>query len=132
MMDYYYLLMTTDNGQGATDNGQGGDVQEMIELLGLRHFASATMWVLHKVFGLEERYYITGANQDLGEFLLREIMMSGNFGQYDERVKHDASPWQKNIQRLKRDLRLLCYFPSECLWEPIFRWYHFFWRMRNR
>ena len=129
MVDYYYLLRTTDNGQQTTDNGS---VLDTLRHLGLYRFASAVMWVLKEKLGMEEDCLIAPPDERLGNILFDEIMQGGNFGQHDERVKHDASPLQKNIQRLKRDLRLLCYFPSECLWEPIFRWYHFFWRMRNR
>lgn len=37
---------------------------------------------------------------------------------------------KKNILRIKRDLRMMRYFPSECLWEPVFRVYHWMWRLR--
>ena len=125
----YYFLRTTDNGQQTTDNRR---VLDTLRYLGLYRFAGAVMWVLKEKLGMEEDCLIVPPDERLGKVLFDEIMQGGNFGQYDERVKHDVSPWQKNIQRLKRDLRLMCYFPSECLWEPIFRWYHFFWRMRNR
>lgn len=129
MVDYYYLLRTTDNRQQTTDNRR---VLDTLRHLGLYRFAGAVMWVLKEKLGLEKDCLIVPPDERLGEVLFDEIMQGGNFGQHDERVKHDASPWQKNIQRLKRDWRLMCYFPSECLWEPIFRWYHFFWRKRNR
>ena len=135
MVDYYFLR-TTDNRQRTTDSGQQATdnrrVLDTLRHLGLYRFAGAVMWVLKEKLGMEEDCLIVPPDERLGKVLFDEIMQGGNFGQHDERVKHDASPWQKNIQRLKRDVRLLCYFPSECLWEPIFRWYHFFWRMRNR
>ena len=135
MVDYYFLR-TTDNRQQTTDNGQqttgNRSVLDTLRHLGLYRFAGAVMWVLKEKLGMEENSMIVPLDERLGKVLFDEIIQGGNFGQHDERVKHDASPWQKNIQRLKRDLRLMCYFPSECLWEPIFRWYHFFWRMRNR
>ena len=86
------------------------------------------MYVLHEVFGLEERLMLVPADERRGHFLLDEMMAGGNFGQYDERNQRPASQWGKNVQRLRRDVRLMRYFPSECLWEPVFRWYHFFWR----
>ena len=105
-------------------------MQEMIERLGLKHFASATMWVLHKVFGLEERYYITGANQDLGEFLLREIMMSGNFGQYDERINRESQEkmWYRVGARFMRSLKFYKICRSEINWAIPFKIWHYFWR----
>ena len=103
-----------------------------LKYLNLYQFAGAVMWVLHKVFGLEEEYYIVPADERRGKFLLDEILIGGNFGQWsDGKRKLEDGRLVKNIQRLKRDFRLMWYFPSECLWEPIFRVYHFFWRLLN-
>lgn len=62
-----------------------------------------------------------------GKLLLVEILNGGNFGQYDERYG-----FGHNMQRVYRDLRLVRYYPAEALSEPIFRTWHFFWRMKNR
>ena len=61
--------------------------------------------------------------------LLAEIMKGGNFGFYDVENQRADSQLKKNWLRIRRDLRMMRYFPSECLWEPVFRVYHFFWRM---
>ena len=37
-----------------------------------------------------------------------------------------------NLQRVYRDIRLVRYFPAEALCEPLFRVWHFFWRMKNK
>jgi len=65
-----------------------------------------------------------------GKALLAEIMKGGNFGFYDAENQRANDRLKKNIQRLRRDLRMMKYYPSECLWEPVFRIYHFFWRMK--
>jgi hypothetical protein len=72
------------------------------------------------------------ADERKGRFLLDEMLLAGNFGQFDKRLANSHSQLSRNVQRLRRDLRFLTYFPSECLWEPVFRWYHFFWRLRFR
>ncbi|MGM9685204.1 MAG: nucleotidyltransferase family protein [Bacteroidaceae bacterium] len=131
MMDYYYLLLKAkeENRPQTTDNG---GLMATLKYLNLYQFAGAVMWVLHKVFGLEEEYYIVPADERRGKFLLDEILIGGNFGQWsDGKRKLEDGRLVKNIQRLKRDFRLMWYFPSECLWEPIFRVYHFFWRLLN-
>ena len=128
LLDYYYLLlMSRKDGRCKMS-----DVRCTLRQVGLYKVASAVMYVLHEVFGLKQEQMIVPMDEKRGRFLLNEIMIAGNFGHYDERVKHDGSAWQKNMQRLKRDLRLLRYFPSECLWEPVFRWFHFFWRLRHK
>ena len=125
IIDYYFVLK-----QGFTEEERVRD-ERLLRHLGLYKVASAVMWVLKEALGMEERCLLVKPNKKLGSFLLDEIMLSGNFGQYDPRVKHGVSQWEKNLQRLKRDWRLVWYFPSECLWEPAFRWYHFFWRLRH-
>ena len=152
LMDYYYLLkkakdeseklkvksekffdensgLKSGNLNAGHVGSEGLELSETLRYLGLETFAGAVMWVLKEKLGLEEQYLIVQPNEKLGRFLLDEIMQGGNFGQYDTRVKHGGSQLSKNIQRLKRDIRLMWYFPSECLWEPVFRVYHFFWRV---
>lgn len=95
--------------------------------------ATAVMYVMQKVFCLDDKYLIVKADERLGRFLLNEIMLSGNFGFYDKRIdKYRGSQLKKNIQRLVRDARFMLTFPGESLWEPVFRLYHFFWRMAAR
>ena len=126
LMDYYYLLQ-----QGFTAEEQLEN-EYLLRQFGLYHVARAVMYVLRVVFGLTDDKMIVPVDEWRGAFLLEEILLAGNFGHCDERVKHDGSVWQKNMQRLRRDFRLLRYFPSECLWEPVFRWFHFFWRLRYK
>lgn len=84
------------------------------------------MYVMQKVFCLEDKYLIVEADERLGKFLLNEIMLAGNFGFYDKRLdKYRGSQIKKNIQRLVRDARFMMLFPGESLWEPVFRLYHF-------
>lgn len=124
MIDYYYLLRGVEEGQlGA------GSIERTLRYLGLRKIAGALMWVLHEVLGLEERYLIAPMDERLGKVLLAEILNGGNFGMYDEANLRADSPMKKNWQRLRRDLRMVRFFPPECLWEPPFRIYHFFWRL---
>lgn len=125
LMDYYYLLKSDERDLQE-------DMAKTLQFLGLYKIATAMMWVLKEKLGLEERYLIVPPNERLGRFLLNEIMQGGNFGQYDSRVKHTASQLSQNIQLLQRDFRLMWYFPSECLWEPIFRIYHFLWRVAHK
>lgn len=126
MIDYYYLLK-------ADGRGKKEDVEKTMRWLGMYKVATAVMWVLHEVLGLEKEYLIVPPNERLGRFLLDEIMIGGNFGQYEVDGKRMVVSGRltKNIQRLQRDFRLLSFFPSECLWEPVFRIYHWFWRLAH-
>lgn len=123
LLDYYYVLK-----QGFTDDDKQRDAA-IFRFCGLYKIATAVMYVEQTVFGLEDSYLIVPPDSKRGRFLLTEIMRSGNFGQYDERInKARNNPIARNLHRCLRDLRFTIMFPSECLWEPIFRCYHFFWR----
>ena len=98
--------------------------------LGLWKIAGAVMWVLHEVLGLKEERMIAPMDKKRGRVLLNEIMQGGNFGHYDANNRSAQSRIGKNIERINRDIRLIRYFPSECLWEPVFRVYHNIWRMK--
>ena len=100
--------------------------------LGLWKFAGAVMYVLHEVLGLPEERMIAPIDKKRGKLLLAEILSGGNFGQYDERYGFGRSLFGHNMQRLCRDIRFVRFYPAEALSEPIFRAWHFFWRMKNK
>lgn len=66
MMDYYFIIRNEELGMRNYENE--------LRNLGLRKFAGAVIWVLHKVFGLEEEYYIVPADEWRGKLLLDEIL----------------------------------------------------------
>lgn len=123
VIDYFYLLQ--HDGISKKD-----DVVNTLRLLGLEKIAGAVMWVMNEILGLPEHKLIFPKDEKRGWVLLAEIMRGGNFGYYDSENQKANTRVKKNVMRFKRDLRMMCYFPSECLWEPFFRVYHYFWRMK--
>ena len=121
LLDYYFQIRTDEHIEIPSD-------------LGLDSFLSAVMYILQEVFGLEDKYLLIKPNAKLGKFVLNEIILGGNFGKYDKRILTDtkANAFTKNIQRTYRDLRTALYFPSESLSEPVFRLWHYLWRMKHR
>lgn len=124
IIDYYYLLRSNTNSTNVTN------LQDTLRYLGLETIAGAMMWVLNEELGLHEDYLIASKDEKRGRVLLEEIMKGGNFGSYDQKNKKSSSRLKKNIQRVKRDIGMVRYFPSECLWEPVFRVFHYFWRLK--
>lgn len=108
------------------------EVEKTLKQVGLYEMARAVMYIEHELLGLDEKYLVVSQNEKIGKFLMQEIMISGNFGQFDPRASKSNNRLIKNMTRLYRDVRLLRYFPSECMWEPVFRIYHFFWRLNHR
>ena len=107
-------------------------VQEELKELGLWKFAGGIMYIMQEVFGLPASRLIVPSNEKYGKFVLNEVLEAGNFGKHDERNRFGRSKLGHNLQRVYRDIRLMRYFPAEALSEPIFRTWHFFWRMKNK
>ena len=126
IVDYYYVVIN-DEALMIRDT-----LQEEMKHLGLWKFAGAVMYVLHEVLGLPEEKMIAPMDERRGKLLLAEILSGGNFGQYDERYGFGHSSFGHNLQRLCRDIRLVRFYPAEALSEPIFRTWHFFWRLKHR
>ena len=107
-------------------------VQEKLKELGLWKFAEGIMYIMQEVFGMPASRLIVPPNEKYGKFVLNEVLEAGNFGMHDARNRFGRSQLGHNLQRVYRDIRLVRYFPDEALSEPIFRVWHFFWRMKNK
>ena len=107
-------------------------VQEELKELGLWKFAGGIMYIMQEVFGMPASRLIVPPNEKYGKFVLNEVLEAGNFGRHDERNRFGRSQLGHNLQRVYRDIRLMRYFPGEALCEPIFRTWHFFWRLKHR
>lgn len=144
LLDYYFVLRALHIEQGSladrTQNmsqwaeGMGIVVKSNEEIMhtlsrfGMKKFAGAVMYVLQTVFAMPGEYLICKPNEKEGKFLLDEIMQAGNFGKYDDRIKHDGSQFSHAIEKTKHNLRLLTHYPEEVICEPFFRVYHWVWR----
>lgn len=126
IVDYYYVVIN-DEALMIRDT-----LQDELKHLGLWKFAGAVMYVLHEALGLPEEKMIALMDVKRGKLLLEEILQGGNFGKYDKRNDFGNSSIGHNLQRLCRDLRLVRFYPAEALSEPIFRTWHFFWRLKHR
>ncbi|MBO5133899.1 MAG: nucleotidyltransferase family protein [Bacteroidaceae bacterium] len=125
LLDYYYVLR-----QGGSEDSKERTMA-IFRRVGMERFVAATMWLLQKVFGLEDKYLLCTPNQKEGEFLLKEVLLAGNFGKYDSRF--DRSRYNELIPRLwnslKRKARLVTRYPHEILFDLPFRTWLYFWRM---
>ena len=109
-------------------------VQRELKYLGLWKFARAVMYVLHEVLGLPEEKMIAPMDEKRGKLLLAEILNGGNFGQYFTKYGGftHQSMGKKYFLKIWRNMHFVRYYPAEALSEPIFRTWHFFWRMKNK
>ena len=107
-------------------------VQKELKELGLWKFAGGIMYIMQEVFGMPASRLIVPPNEKYGKFVLNEVLEAGNFGRHDARNRFGRSQLGHNLQRVYRDIRLVRYFPAEALCEPLFRVWHFFWRLKYK
>jgi len=148
LLDYYYVLRSWHNSysekrnfqsQCMWEDGLGVPVMSAEEIMGvlrsfgMAKFAAAVMWVLQRVFAMPDEWLICAPDAKRGRQLLDEIMLAGNFGQYDKRGKEmkQGGTIPHGVWKLKRMMRLVRYYPEEALSEPLFRVWHLVWRLCN-
>ena len=126
LLDYYFVL-----NQGFSDKERAATIDTLLSLK-MGRFTSAVMWVLQEVFGLEDQYMLTKPNEQDGRFLLEEIMIAGNFGHYDQRILRGSneSNLRYGLRKVKHNFRFFNSYPSEVLWSPAFKLWHYFWRIK--
>ena len=109
-------------------------VQRELKYLGLWKFAGAVMYVLHEALGLSEEKMIAPMDEKRGMLLLAEILNGGNFGKHFTKYGHFTQQGmaKKYFLKIWRNMHFVRYYPAEALSEPIFRTWHFFWRMKNK
>ena len=107
-------------------------VQKELKELGLWKFAEGIMYIMQEVFGMPASQLIVPPNEKYGKFVLNEVLEAGNFGKHDARNQFGRSQLGHNLQRVYRDIRLERFFPAEALCEPLFRTWHFFWRLKYK
>lgn len=123
MMDLFFVLQHAESANAAM-------VGSLLRKFGLNKFAAASMWVLREVFGLSESRMVCLPDEKSGRFLLREVLLAGNFGHYDVRL--DKGRYNNRLMLMlswmKHNLRLFRFFPAEVLWTPLGVLYISLWR----
>ena len=128
IIDYYYvgnndeLLVIRDT------------LQRELKYLGLWKFAGAVMFVMKEVLGLSEEKMIVPMDEKRGRLLLAEILDGGNFGRHVTKYAGftHQSMGKKYFLKIWRNMHFVRYYPAEALCEPLFRTWHFFWRMKYK
>lgn len=124
IMDYFYVLK-----QGFSEK-EKADAVYWIKQLGMRRFTCGLMWVLQKYFGLENQYLLMDPDKGEGQFIIQEVMQTGNMGHSDTRNWGSMkSPLSRFFFNLRRDLYMAKHCPHESLWQPFFSIWLYFWRL---
>ncbi len=128
MIDYYLVI---HNAECVIHNSA---LQHELRHLGLWKFARAVMWVLHETLGIDESKMIAPMDEKRGRLLLGEILDGGNFGKHAAKYGHFTQQGmaKKYFLKIWRNMHFVRYYPAEALSEPVFRTWHFFWRVSHR
>ena len=148
VMDYFFVLQEYEKSEECRVKSE--ELLDLLRQFGMLKFAKAMMWVLQHVFeennvdeerrkknedtkdNWRERYpwMIVEPDEDEGRFLLKELMLNGNFGHFDKRVKKVSK--NKRIQailnRVQHNFYLAAHYPNASLWPPIWLAWHFLWK----
>lgn len=126
LMDYYFILTHSTQQEREA-------AYKTLQSFGIGKFVGVVMYVMRRVFAIDETYLLCEPNNIEGEFLLNEIMRGGNFGHFDDRNEFvDSSHrFRRGINNVKRNFRFLTQYPSEVLWMPAWKVWHWCWRKRK-
>ena len=125
IIDYYYVV-NNDELLAIKDT-----LQKELKHLGLWKFARAVMYVQHEALGLSGEKMIAPMDEKRGKLLLAEILNGGNFGKHFTKYGHFTQQGmaKKYFLKIWRNMHFVRYYPAEALCEPLFRTWHFLWRM---
>lgn len=126
IMDLYFVLA-----QECFDKAKDSVFKKFfLDSLGLRRFASAMMWIMGYVFGLEREKMLCEPDEKEGKYILNEVMQNGNMGHHDHRIKRVSknAKVQSVAASLQHTWHLATHYPSEFLWTPIWIVWHFCWK----
>lgn len=121
LLDLYFIIRSKNDNVNANDNFLS-ETLKLLKHLKLQKFASASMWIMKEVFGLEDEYLLCEPDEDAGRFLLDEIMQAGNFGHHDDRLKDNRYKTTRvglMLAWMRHTFRLFRYYPADVLWTPI-------------
>lgn len=126
LTDYYFILTHSTMAERE-------EAFKTLKSFGLGKFAASIMYIMHRVFDIDKELLLCKPNTVEGEFLLSEILRGGNFGQYDDRIKHISIErrWSNGVANMKRNLTYLKRYPGEVVWIPFWKIWHLGWRMRK-
>lgn len=123
LMDYYFLVLRV-----YYQSEDIGKALMIIHNLGLDRFASAIMWVMQEVFGLEEEKMLWQPNKKDGSFILKDIMQRGNFGHFADDNASLNSYWDSFWYVNSRTIKFWRFDYWAWFWTPFWRLYFFCWR----
>jgi len=123
LLDYYYILSCS------TEHDRLSAFQQLCRFR-MASFVGGVMYILNRRMGMTAEWLLCEPDNRHGEFLLNEILISGNFGQYDHRMPRidKQKRFERGFAMLRRNLRFVRYYPTEVLCSPFWKLWLYCWR----
>jgi len=127
LMDYYFQLVYAEK---ALSRVEKDEVIRVVKSIKLERLASALTWILAEHFGLAKNCQLWESNKEDGEFLLEDIMRTGNFGNGDEHLRTGirSGGLKSLIDVLKHNWAMSRFDYTDWFWGPLYRVYYYIWR----
>lgn len=130
VMDYYFQLV---HAEATLSRQEKEEVIGVVKSTGLERLACALTWILSACFGLPKSCELWEPNKKDGEFLLEDILKTGNFGQGDEHLRAGIrlGGIKSLIDVLRHNWVMTRFDRTDWFWGPMYRVYYFCWRKRK-
>ena len=119
MIDYYYLLEKSH-----VEGTANKEVLALLDDLGVKKYAEGVMWIQKEILGIEGESLLFSPNSKYGKVILREMISYG--------TENETSNLSLIIRQFVGNLRLIPYFPSEVLINPLFLVWHQWWKLKAK
>ena len=130
LMDYCFQLIQAEK---ILSRDEKDEVIRVVKTIGLDRLACALTWILAEHFGLPKKCQLWEPNKKDGEFLLEDILRTGNFGNGDENLRNGirSGGFKSLIDVLKHNWAMSRFDHTDWFWGPLYRVYYYFWRKRR-
>ena len=121
IMDYYYILK-------AMPGESRERVYSLFEDFGTARFAAGLMWVMKELFEMDDTFLLCEPDASRGVQILHTAIRGGNFGFFYAKTRpyRGESLLHRVVRRTGNLFGYVRFYPSEVLWIPIWRIWHWF------
>lgn len=129
IVDYYFVLKAKANMVRLEKTDYA---QETVSQFGMEKFARGLMWVMKETLGMPREWMLWAPNRKEGEFILNQLMKSGNFGHYKKRNNKIGGKFGTFLQICFNNMHLFIHYPADTIWAPLYFVCHKLWKIKTR
>lgn len=130
IVDYYFVLKKFN--LDVDLNLNESYAYKAVHEFGMEKFAKGLMWVMHEALGMPREWMLWEPDEKEGKYILKQVMMGGNFGHHDKRLSHGKGKMGAVKAILTHNVHLLTHYPSDVIWAPVWIVWHKLWKLSRR